>query len=63
MKLGLDDEHDKHNLQGPEAAKRFEDNMSRLLKVSKEELARREAAYQEASHAKPARRGPKPHSR
>ena len=32
--------------------------MDRLLRVSKEELARREAAYQEESRAK-TRRGPK----
>jgi hypothetical protein len=34
--------------EGPDAARRFEDTMDRLLRVSKEELARREADYQEA---------------
>ena len=44
--------------EGPEAAKRFEDTMDRLIRVSKEELARREAEYQNANRTKP-RRGPK----
>jgi hypothetical protein len=45
--------------EGPEAARRFERTMDRLLSVSKEELAKREAAHQEAQQDKP-RRGPKP---
>lgn len=45
--------------EGADAARRFEDTMNRVLRVSKEELARREANYQEASRTKP-RRGPKP---
>jgi hypothetical protein len=44
--------------EGPNAARRFQGTMDRLLRVSKEELARREAAYQEESRAK-TRRGPK----
>ena len=45
--------------EGSAAAQRFKDSMGRVLSVSKEELARREAAYQEASRTK-IRRGPKP---
>ena len=45
--------------EGPDASKRFESTMGRLLRVSKEELAKREAAYQETNRTKP-RRGPKP---
>lgn len=39
--------------EGPDAARRFEGTMDRLLQVSKEELARREADYQEARKTKP----------
>jgi hypothetical protein len=46
-------------IEGPEAAWRFEHAMGRILSVSKEELGRREAEYQEASRSK-VRRGPKP---
>ncbi len=52
------DRRDQHH-EGPEAARRFEHTMSRVLSVSKDELERRETAYQEASKDKP-RRGPKP---
>lgn len=45
--------------EGPDAAKRFDGTMGSLLRVSKEELAKREADYQEASKQK-TRRGPKP---
>lgn len=38
--------------EGPDAARRFEGTMGRLLRVSKEELVRREADYQEARLAK-----------
>ena len=34
--------------EGPEAAQRFEQTIERLLRVSKDELSRREAAYQGA---------------
>lgn len=44
--------------EGPQAAQRFERTLGHVLKVSKEELARREAAYQEAS-ARRHRPGPK----
>ena len=47
---------------GAQAARRFDDTMSRVLSVSKEELARREAAYQESRRDKP-RQGPKPTDR
>jgi hypothetical protein len=46
-------------IQGPEAARRFETTMNRLLSVSKEELAKREADYREARKGK-ANPGPKP---
>ncbi len=39
--------------EGPDAARRFEDTMGRVLQVSKEELARREAEYQESRKNKP----------
>ena len=42
--------------EGPDAARRFERTMNRVLKVSKEELARREAAYQKSRRAARARR-------
>lgn len=48
--------------EGPEAAKRFEDTIDRILSVSKEELARREAEYQGSLKDQP-RRGPKPKTR
>ena len=38
--------------EGPEAARRAEQAVTRLLTVSKEELARREAAYQKSRRAK-----------
>lgn len=41
--------------EGPDAARRFEDTMDRLLRVSKEELARREADYQEARRTRKSR--------
>ena len=44
--------------EGPDAARRFEDTMGRVLQVSKEELGRREAAYQDARADKPSP-GPK----
>jgi hypothetical protein len=39
--------------EGTEAARRFDDTMSRVLKVSKEELQKREANYQKAREDKP----------
>lgn len=43
--------------EGPEAARRFDDATARLLRVSKTELIKREAAYQKS------RRRSKKHSR
>jgi hypothetical protein len=37
--------------EGPDAADRFEDTLRRVLKVSKEELLKREAAYKKARKA------------
>ena len=34
--------------EGPEAVHRFEGTMERLLRISKEELAKREAAYKKS---------------
>lgn len=45
--------------EGPEAARRFERAVTRVLSVSKEELAEREAAYQK-SRAHKDRPGPRP---
>jgi hypothetical protein len=45
--------------EGPEAAERFKRGLSDVLSVTKEELARREADYNESRRDKP-RRGPKP---
>ena len=42
--------------EGPDAARRFEDTMNRVLQVSKEELTRREAEYQESRRDKKSRR-------
>jgi hypothetical protein len=43
--------------EGPEAARRFEETMDRALKISKDELTKREAAYQKT---KARRRRPAP---
>lgn len=45
--------------EGPEAVWRAEHGLTQILKVSKEELARRESAAAEARSHKP-KRGPKP---
>jgi hypothetical protein len=45
--------------EGPEAANRFQSTLSRILSVPKDELAKREAAYQNTRPAKKSRR-PKP---
>ena len=41
--------------QGPEAARRFKDTMGKVLRVSKDELNRREADYQESRRPRLAR--------
>jgi hypothetical protein len=43
----------------PQGFEKFEKALKRVLKVSKEELDRREAAYRKRSQANPNRRGPK----
>lgn len=48
--------------EGSEATWRAEHALSTILSVSKEELARREAAYEKSRKNKP-RRGPKPASK
>ncbi len=45
--------------EGPAAGARFEGTLERLLKVTKDDLGKREAAYQKATRARP-RRGPRP---
>jgi len=52
--MTVKDQHEHH--EGPEAARRFEDTMTRVLTVSKAELTKREAAYQKARRAKKSRR-------
>jgi hypothetical protein len=45
--------------EGIEAARQFDDSLGRIVKVSKDELAKREAAYQQ-SRANRDRPGPRP---
>jgi hypothetical protein len=42
----------KHTDEGSEAAQRFEQTLSRVLRVSKTELVKPEAAYQKKRRAK-----------
>ena len=51
MASGRGDHH-----EGPEAARRFEDALKRVLKVSKRELTKREAAYHKSRRSAPSRR-------
>lgn len=44
--------------EGPDAARRFERTLGRLISVSKEELAKRDAAHQKARKGKYQRRKP-----
>ena len=61
LHYGMASEDDrKEYREGTDAARRFDATMQRLMKVSKDELTKREAAYQKASRAKPVRRGPIP---
>ncbi len=46
-------------IEGPEAFRRFNAAMGKILSVSKEELLRREAEYKRRSDANPRKRGPK----
>lgn len=46
--------------EGPEAFRRFDATIGKLLSVPRAVLAEREKAYKEQSLANPNRRGPKP---
>jgi hypothetical protein len=46
--------------EGPQAAKRFEAAMKKILAVPHSELLRREAEYQKRAALNPRKRGPKP---
>lgn len=46
--------------EGPEAWKRFEGLMKRLLAVPHSEIQRREEEYRKQANANPRKRGPKP---
>lgn len=43
--------------EGPDAARRFEHTMNRLLRVSKDELTKREADYKKSRRAQKNRSG------
>ena len=47
-------------IEGPEAARRFDEGMRQILSVPHSTLVRRERAYKKKSLANPNRRGPKP---
>jgi hypothetical protein len=47
-------------VEGPEAFRRFDDGVRRILSVPHSTLVRRERAYKKKSLANPNRRGPKP---
>jgi hypothetical protein len=50
-----DDDHKDYH-EGPEAARRAEQTMARILTVSKDELTKREAAYKKSRrHSKKSR--------
>ncbi len=49
----------KEHHEGPDAARRFEDTLRRIVSVPKAELDRREAAYQQTRPTKKPRRGSK----
>jgi hypothetical protein len=46
--------------EGPEAARRFDEGLRKILSVPHSTLVRREHAYKKKSLANPNRRGPKP---
>ena len=52
-------ERDPKHSEGPEAAKRFESNLKRILSVPKAELVKREAEYQRSRPSK----SPRPFSK
>lgn len=47
-------------IEGPEAFRRFDEGMRRVLAVSHDALMRREREYKKKSAQNPKRRGPKP---
>jgi hypothetical protein len=47
-------------IEGPEAFRRFDEEVKFLLSVPHSTIARRERAYKKKSLANPNRRGPKP---
>ena len=50
----------KEYYEGPEALRRFNAAMGKILSVSKEEIVRRESEYKKQSALNPNKRGPKP---
>lgn len=56
MGVQMPSERERGYHEGPDAAKRMTGLMGRVLSVSKDELARREAAYQKSRKAKKSRR-------
>ena len=50
-------------IEGPEAFKRFDALVGKVLSVSREEILKREAAYKKQSAARGKKRGPKPKGR
>lgn len=46
-------------IEGPEAAKRFDEGVRQILSVTRSTLVRRERAYKKKAEANPNRRGPK----
>ena len=51
--MASDDDREHH--EGPDAARRFQHTMGRILTVSKAELDKREAAYKKSRRAKKTR--------
>ena len=47
-------------IEGPEAYRRFDEGVRRILSIPHSTLVRRERAYKKKSLANPNRRGPKP---
>jgi hypothetical protein len=52
--------HTPDVIEGPEAYKRFDALVRKVLSVPHEEIVRREAEYKRQSARNPNRRGPKP---
>lgn len=50
---------EKEYIEGPEAFKRFDAAMGKILSVSKEEIVRREEEYRKQAALNPNKRGPK----